>query len=221
MRVACGALLLGLMLLAPTARSQPPNGKHKDNPDDPSSVGGKTLKEWRDELTSKDASRRAIAIMAIAQFGNSAARAVPDLIARLEDSDVSPRTKAMVALRADPEAVAEAAVWVYPLSGRSERFDALAQRRYTHDAIVMRLPLDQSALPAVLRNFGLLAMQEPGLTDWRLSPASFAGNPGVLVGHRPTRAELPPSARSRPCSRRRGRGARSPGRGSGSPCRAG
>ncbi len=99
MRVACGALLLSLMLLAQAGLAQPPADKDLNPPKDPTSVGGKSLKEWRDELTSKDAGRRAVAILAIPQFGDSAARCVPDIIARLEDGDVSPRAKALVALR--------------------------------------------------------------------------------------------------------------------------
>jgi hypothetical protein len=101
MRVACGALLLGLMLLAQAGQAQPPANKDKDKDaqEDPATVGGKTLKEWRDELTNKDASRRAVAILAITGFPNGAARCVPELLARLEDADVSPRAKALVALR--------------------------------------------------------------------------------------------------------------------------
>ena len=106
MSAATRALLLGLILI-PAGLAQPPANKDKDKdnippPADPSSIGGKTLKEWREELTSKDASRRAVAIVAIMQFGDSASRCVPDLLLRLEDPDVSPRTKALVALRAIP-----------------------------------------------------------------------------------------------------------------------
>src|SRR5262245_30312231 len=97
MRVATGALLLGLTLFVQSGLAH--RAGDKDLPEDPSTVGGKTLKEWRDELTSKDASRRAVALMAIGQFANGAARFVPDVLARLDDTDVSPRAKALVVLR--------------------------------------------------------------------------------------------------------------------------
>jgi len=62
-------------------------------------VGGKTLKEWMKDLSSGDPSRRVTAVLAIVNFGDEAADAVPLLIERLADTDVSPRAKACVALR--------------------------------------------------------------------------------------------------------------------------
>src|SRR5262249_21059232 len=59
--------------------------------------------------------------------------------------------------------------------------DALAQCRFAQDAVVVKLELKRPQLPTVLNGFGLLAMQNPSLTDWRLSPASLAANPSTLV----------------------------------------
>jgi len=67
----------------------------------PTEVNGKTLKEWRDILkNSTDPSRRSNAILAIMQFGEAASVAVRDLIEVMDkEPDVSPRTKAVTALR--------------------------------------------------------------------------------------------------------------------------
>lgn len=75
-----------------------------------------------------------------------------------------------------------AEVHVYPFGLAALQMDALVQRRFTLDAVVMRLELDVDTLPPELANLGLLAMQTPGLTDWRLSPGSFAANPSSLIG---------------------------------------
>src|SRR6266545_3454045 len=83
--------------------------------------------------------------------------------------------------RKDPAAVLELAIWVYPY-GHPGRFDALAQGRFAYDAVVARLPVKFLPLPPALQNMGPRALQNPGLTDWRLSPASFAASPKTLVG---------------------------------------
>lgn len=103
MRFASQAIIFGLIVFVSAASAQKPDeSSMKDPPPDPTSIGGKSLREWREELTKQDASRRAQAIMAIMQFGESASRAVPDILARLEDTDVSPRAKALLALRTIP-----------------------------------------------------------------------------------------------------------------------
>lgn len=76
----------------------------------------------------------------------------------------------------------EAALWVYPLGLNILKLEGLAQRRFTADAVVMRIDFELPPLPPEILNLGLLAMQNPGLTDWRLSPGSFASNPGSLIG---------------------------------------
>jgi hypothetical protein len=69
----------------------------------PSEVGGKTLDQWIKQLQHADASKRAQAIMAIPHFGPASSAAVPRLLercSRSNEGDVSPRTKAVIVLRA-------------------------------------------------------------------------------------------------------------------------
>lgn len=89
--------------------------------------------------------------------------------------------EAVVARRDDPDATLNLAIWVYPY-GHKGRHDALAQARFAFDAIVARLEMAWHTLPPSLINMGPRALQNPGLTDWRLSPASFAASPKSLVG---------------------------------------
>jgi hypothetical protein len=85
------------------------------------------------------------------------------------------------ARRNDPDAVSKLAIWIYPY-GYAGRFDALSQSRFAFDAVVARLPMKWNTLPPALINMGPRALQNPSLTDWRLSPASFAASPKTLVG---------------------------------------
>jgi hypothetical protein len=103
-------------------------------------------------------------------------------LTRLPDQVFQSILKAIQVLRIDPSAQAEATIWVYPFSLLDLRFDALAQRRFSNDAIVMRLALDPQDVPFTFHDLGLLAMQNPTLTDWRLSPGSFASQPNALLG---------------------------------------
>src|SRR5262249_60440898 len=57
------------------------------------------ITEWMKDPTSGDPSRRVVAVLATVNFGDEAGDAVPLLIERLSDPDVSPRAKACVALR--------------------------------------------------------------------------------------------------------------------------
>lgn len=96
----CGCLFTSEILAQstrPGVNSDP--DKSGSNKDTPSSVGGKRLEEWKQELANEDASKRAQAILAIMQFGDEAASCVPALIERLQDRDVSPRARALLALR--------------------------------------------------------------------------------------------------------------------------
>jgi HEAT repeat protein len=61
-------------------------------------VGGKTFKQWTDDLSNPDASIREEAIRALMQFGRESLRAVPRLVERLRDPDASPRVRAAIAL---------------------------------------------------------------------------------------------------------------------------
>ncbi|TIM43331.1 hypothetical protein, partial [Mesorhizobium sp.] len=90
--------------------------------------------------------------------------------------------EAIEVLRQDPDATVPAAIWVYPFSPTLQRYDALRQRRFADDAIVMRLELEPFELPSIIRHLGLPALQNPSLTDWRLSPGSFAAQAGALLG---------------------------------------
>lgn len=83
--------------------------------------------------------------------------------------------------RNDPDADLKLAIWIYPY-GNPDRFDALHQGRFAHDAIVARLSMEWHTLPPALINMGPRALQNPSLTDWRLSPTSFAASPKTLVG---------------------------------------
>lgn len=87
---------------APGQSSRSRGPSQKDSPSKstaPTSYGGKTLAQWMAQLRSADSSKRTLAVMAIPQFGDAAATAVPALIDRVYDQDVSPRTKALYALR--------------------------------------------------------------------------------------------------------------------------
>ena len=88
--------------------------------------------------------------------------------------------------RASPEEMLKVAIWVYPYrqpdGKQPERFNALDQGRFAFDAITARFLMKPSPLPPALLNMGPRALQNPSLTDWRLSPASFAASPKSLVG---------------------------------------
>ncbi len=88
---------------------------------------------------------------------------------------------AIEARRKDPDAVTKLAIWVYPY-GHPGKFDALNQARFAFDAVVARFSMTWNTLPSSLINMGPRALQNPSLTDWRLSPASFAASPKTLVG---------------------------------------
>ncbi len=103
-------------------------------------------------------------------------------LSRLPDDVYRELQKSIAARRLDPEAMLATTIWVYPMAREENRFDALAQGRFAHDTILMKLQLPEPELPEIFKNFGLLSMQDPDLTDWRLSPGSFALNPGALIG---------------------------------------
>lgn len=89
--------------------------------------------------------------------------------------------EAIESRRKNPEAVTKLAIWVYPY-GHPGKFDALSQARFAFDAVVARFSMTWNTLPPALINMGPRALQNPSLTDWRLSPASFAASPKTLVG---------------------------------------
>jgi HEAT repeat protein len=59
----------------------------------PSQVGGKSLEQWRKDLTNQDPSVRAAAVLAVPNFGPGAGKVVADLLPLLRDRDCSPRAK--------------------------------------------------------------------------------------------------------------------------------
>ena len=108
------------------------------------------------------------------------------------------RPEAQVALaaavanrRMDPDsAAAHVRVRVHPY-GSAETWDVLAQARFAMDAIVGRFTASWHTLPPAMINMGPRALQDPSLTDWRLSPASFAASPLSLVGEDGTEELIP------------------------------
>lgn len=78
-------------------------------------------------------------------------------------------------------ALLDTRIVVHPY-GSAATYEALGQRRFTDGAIVMRLALESPALPLEVANLGILALQNPSLADWRLSPGSFATHPTTLIG---------------------------------------
>jgi HEAT repeat protein len=103
MRTAVVFVILGLLGFTPSLPAQSPSEKDKSpaTPKKIDKIDGKTLAEWREILrTSPDASRRTTAILAICQFGEDSALAIGDLITAMDkDPDVSPRVKAVYAMR--------------------------------------------------------------------------------------------------------------------------
>ncbi|WP_040950551.1 hypothetical protein [Gorillibacterium massiliense] len=85
--------------------------------------------------------------------------------------------------RKDAQASINTSVWFYAFAREDMRFDALVQGRFAEDAILTKLELPTSLpLPFDVKNVGYLSLQDPSLTDWRLSPSSFASNPALLIG---------------------------------------
>src|SRR5262249_15795311 len=68
--------------------------------------------------------------------------------------------------RRDPSKPTGTVIWLYPMAREEGRIDALAQMRFAHDAIVVKVELDRPQLAADFKNLGFMAMQNPDLTDW-------------------------------------------------------
>jgi HEAT repeat protein len=112
MRAALVAVVSVLLIASSVSTQTPrPAGKGKGSskkdkaPGTQAAAGntfaGKTLQQWKAELKHADASKRSLALIAIAQpvFVNDSAAAVPAIIDRLRDRDMSVRIKACLALR--------------------------------------------------------------------------------------------------------------------------
>lgn len=103
-------------------------------------------------------------------------------LTRLPEDVANAVEEALEARRKEPSNPTETTIWLYSMAREDMRVDALAQMRFAHDAIVVKLELDQSHVPDSMKNMGLMSMQNPGLIDWRMSPSSFATNPAALLG---------------------------------------
>ncbi|MFI9401753.1 hypothetical protein [Nocardia sp. NPDC052316] len=66
--------------------------------------------------------------------------------------------------------------------GAAEWVDVLDQNRFTAGAVVGRIVLPPTGIAPPHYEGGMATMQNPSLTDWQLSPSSFATNPNQLVG---------------------------------------
>lgn len=74
------------------------------------------------------------------------------------------------------------AFFLYPMGKEGARYDALEQRRFTHDAVFAKLAIEQPVFTPDLKILNLPSMQKPSLVDWYFSPGSFAAHPSFLVG---------------------------------------
>jgi len=170
MRVCLVCLLAALTGGAALAQSRQPATKEqpkrvkavkdgKDNKSDvpekagPDTVGGKTLKEWVNDLSSGDPSRRAIALLAIPNFGEDASKTVKYVLDRLHDADVSPRANACIALRVlavDPDDVKA----VVKELGKALRRDTQAIVRYEAAITLRRFSEDAAeVIPDLIARF--------------------------------------------------------------------
>ncbi len=80
--------------------------------------------------------------------------------------------------RSDPAADPGARIYIQPLG--QPPVDILADARFGADVIVGLVRAAAAAVPR--RAGGGQALQNPSLTDWLMSPGSFASNPAALVG---------------------------------------
>lgn len=87
-------------------------------------------------------------------------------------------TNAIEVRRSDPGADPGARINIQPLG--QPPVDILADARFGADVIVGLLRVAAVAVPR--RAGGGQALQNPSLTDWLMSPGSFASNPAALVG---------------------------------------
>jgi HEAT repeat protein len=106
------AVLVVLILASSTLAAQPAIKTSGDKSADdnssgslltpPNKVGDKTLDDWIKLIPADDPSTRTKAILASLEFGDASSKAIPAYLNRLHDGDISPRVKAVFALRAVP-----------------------------------------------------------------------------------------------------------------------
>src|SRR5262245_8804363 len=157
MRIVSAALILGLLVGFSVAQSPSSSSSGSKTPW-PDKIGGKGLEEWKKQLSSEDASKRDEAIVAIVQFGEAASICVPAIVARLKDTDVSPRASALVALRTmsvddkDVEAVVVAVAGkLHSVNPQIPTRDTQSVIRYEATLTLSRfVPVASSAVPALI-----------------------------------------------------------------------
>ena len=138
----------------------------------PTSYGGKTLSDWRRELASPDASRRADAIVAVTHFGDASAECVKDLLTIVNgDRDVSPRVKALLALRHVAIDAKEVSKVITAVTGRlSTRHESQAIVRLEAIITLRRWVED----PAMSNAVSALILATQDRSSWEIRHASIA-----------------------------------------------
>ncbi len=100
-RVLCVGLCALALALADGragAQTKPGSSSSSSSPPPPTDIGGKTLKQWIQDMKSLDASIRENAIRTVPYFGKAGRDAVPTLINLTRDPDASCRLNAMLSL---------------------------------------------------------------------------------------------------------------------------
>ncbi|WP_067469881.1 hypothetical protein [Nocardia amamiensis] len=106
---------------------------------------------------------------------------LPSLVCHYLDSEAGLRRAGVV--RRGGDGGGEEAISIRALPyGSSGWIDVLNQSRFTDGAVVGRLVVPQPGLRPPHYEAGMSSMQNPSLTDWQLSPSSFATNPNQLIG---------------------------------------
>jgi HEAT repeat protein len=175
-RLAVASLLLALA--APLWAEDPPatSPMQPTSPPTINEVGGKTLKQWIADLNHADPSSREEAIRAIVVFGDAAKEAVPALVRRLEDKDVSPRIKAVMALGVVPIDKKDLPAVIEALAARlSRENEPQASVRYQAAVVLGSKGKDaKAALAALIEGTRDMA-------SWEIRSACVAALPEVAV----------------------------------------
>ncbi len=81
-------------------------------------------------------------------------------------------------------------LWLHPYGPIPQSVDALAVQNVVDDAIVVRLAVGRQSV-FVGDGMGFASVQNPSLTDWYLSPASFSHLPAEIIGQDGCETMLP------------------------------
>lgn len=93
-------LLFALCPLLAQPETEEKDPKKPTEPKPPTAIGGKSLDRWIAEITNRDPGVRVKAIQIVPAFLKNSAKAVPALMGRTHDKDVSVRSNAVLALGA-------------------------------------------------------------------------------------------------------------------------